>query len=167
MSKVAVGLKTLKMGAIAGDGGMGATLTTVGYTVADTCTLTTEEGQTTDFKVEEQDDPIYSIVSEKGKRTLNWSIYDVDVDVLVLFFGGTKTVGPPDVWDAPASEAELEKSIEIVTKNDWKVEIPRAKIVAKFQWNFQKTKLAQIDITATILVPTKANTAPIKITEPV
>lgn len=165
MAKVSVGLQTLKIGAIAGDGGMGTTLQTIGYTVADTCTLTTEEGQTTDFKVEEQDDPVYSIVSEKGKRTLNWSIYDVDVDTLVLFFGGTKTVGPPDVWEAPASESEIEKSIELVAKNGWKVEIPRAKIVAKFQWNFQKTKLAQIDIVATILVPTKVGEAPITITE--
>ena len=165
MPKTAIGLTSIKMGNIAGDGGMGTSLALLGYTTADTATLTTEEGQTTDFKVEEQDDPVESIVSEKGKRTLNWSSYDVNVDALVKFFGGTKTAGPPAVWNAPASEIEQEQSLELITKNGWKIEIVRAKIVAKFQWNFQKTKLAQIDITATILVPTKANTAPIKITE--
>src|SRR5688572_16446799 len=108
MAKTAVGLTTLKMGAIAGDGGMGTSLTQLGHTVADTAVLSTEQGTTTDFKVEEQDDPVYSIQSEKGRTTLAWSSYDVDAETLVRLFGGTRTAGPPEVWEAPASTPEIE-----------------------------------------------------------
>lgn len=165
MAKIGIGLASLKMGPIAGDGGMGTSLTLLGYTVADTAVLATEAGTTTDFKIEEQDDPVYSILSEKGRTTLSWSSYDVDADTLVRLFGGTKTVGPPEVWEAPAATPEIEQSIETVMKAGGKIEIPRAKVVANFQWNLQKTKLAQIDIVATLLTPTKPATGPMKITD--
>lgn len=166
MAKTSIGLSLLRMGAVAGDGGMGTSLTALGYTVADTAVLATEQGTTTDFKIEEQDDPVYSIQSEKGRTTLSWSCYDVDADTLVRLFGGTKTAGPPEVWEAPPSTPEFEYSIELTPKSGGLIQIPRAKVVANFQWNLQKTKLAQIDIVATILTPTKANTGPIKITDP-
>jgi hypothetical protein len=164
MPKYSIGLTSIKIGAIAGDGGMGTSLTTVGSTVADTCILASEEGQTTDFLIEEQDDPVYSITSQKGKITLAWSCYDVDPDTLVLFFGGTKVTGPPEGWEAPDTIAEVEKSIEVVPKNGGKIEIVRAKIAAKFNWSLQKSKLAQIDLVATVLAPTKAATPPMTIT---
>ena len=165
MAKVAIGLTTLKMGNIAGDGGMGTSLTTVGYTVADTAIMSTEEGQSTEFLIEEQDDAVYSILSQKGKTTLAWSCYDVDADTLVKFFGGTKIAGPPESWESPASTPEIEQSIELTMKAGGKVEIARAKIVAKMTWAFQKSKLAQIDIVATVLTPTKVGEPPIVITD--
>jgi hypothetical protein len=165
MPKTKIGLTSIKTGAIAGDGGMGTSLSDIGYTVADTAILATEQGTTTDFKIEEQDDPVYSILSEKGRTTLSWSTYDVDAETLVRLFGGTRTAGPPEKWEAPATTPELEQSIEANMKDGGKIEIVRAKIVSNFQWNLQKTKLAQIDIVATVLTPTKANTPSIAITD--
>ena len=165
MAKYSLGLTSLKLGAIAGDGGMGTSLVVLGNTVADTAILATEEGQTADFSIEESDDPVYSIVSQKGKTTLSWSCYDVDADILLKFFGGTST-GTPKVWSAPDTVPELEQSIELVPKTGGKIEIVRAKISAKLNWSLNKTKLAQIDLVATVLAPTKAATAPYKITNP-
>lgn len=164
MPKVAIGLSSIKLGTIAGDGGLATSFTEVGYTVADTAILATEEGQTSEFNIEETDEAIYSIVSQKGKTTLSWSCYDVDPDTLIKFFGGTKTAGPPAVWNAPDSVPEIEVSIQVNMKAGGKVEVVRAKIAAKLNWAFQKSKLAQIDIVATVLTPTKAATAPFRIT---
>jgi hypothetical protein len=167
MPKYSIGLTSIKLGAIAGDGGMGTTLVALGNTVSDTCVLATEEGQTAEFKIEEQDDPVYTVQSEKGKTTLTWSCYDIDADILQAYFGGTVAAGPPKVWSAPDSVPIIEKSIEIVPKNGGKIEIVRAQIIAKLNWALNKQRLAQIDFVATVLAPTKAATAPMKITNPV
>lgn len=167
MAKRSLGLATLKLGNIAGDGGMGTSLTAIGDTVQDTAVLSNDENQLTDFFSEEQDDPVESIVSQKGKFTLSWSSYNVDPDIMVKLFGGTKTGDggvTPYKWAAPASIPDVEQSIELVDKKGNKIEIVRAKLTSKLQWNFKKTALAQIDIVATVLTPTKANTAPYSIT---
>jgi hypothetical protein len=58
-------------------------------------------------------------------------------------------------WDMPDSLPPIERSIEIITKDGWTILVTRLSITAKLQWNLQKTKLAQIDITGTLLKPTK------------
>jgi len=256
MAKIRVGLSELAMGDIAGDGGMGTVLTPLQYNVVDQAVMSTADGTTTDFNVEEQDDPVYSIVSTKGVTTLTTSIYDVDNATLARLFGGTvtsavtavngvvgtfgsitpgsaytngtytnvsltggtgtgakativvsggvvtavtKTAGgsgyavannlsalaadiggtgtgftvpvatitavsaSPESWEAPASSAELEQSVRATFKVGGKVEIPRAKIAAKLQLNFQKTKLAQVDLVITALIPTKTGVGLYKI----
>jgi hypothetical protein len=165
MGKYKIGISTIKIGAIAGDGGMGTSLTVVGDTVAGTASLITEEGTKTDFKIEEADDPVYSILSEKGKITLAWSTYANDAATLEKFFGGTVTAGPPEKWAAPDSLPELEKSVEVTLKSGGKIEIVRAKLISKINWPLDKTKMAQIDITASILKPTKAATASMTVTD--
>ncbi|RPE05555.1 hypothetical protein EGT74_24540 [Chitinophaga lutea] len=168
MAKKSIGLASLKMGDIAADGGMGAALSALGATVSDTAVLANEAASVTDFLVEEQDDPFFS-QSTPGKRTLTWSTYDVDPATLERVFGGTYTPATALVgasWEAPASTPTIEQSIELTTKDGWVISIVRAKIDAVLQWNFQKTKLAQVDLTATILIPTKAATSPLKIVNP-
>lgn len=167
MAKKSFGLASWKMGNIAGDGGMGTSLTQVGATVSDTASLTTDEGSKSDFNIEESDAPFFSTESTAQKQTLNLSSYDVDLDTVARFFGGTVNAGPPRTWDMPDTLPVIERSIEINTKDGWKIEIPRASITAKMQWNLQKTKLAQIDISAVILQPTKSGEPKATFTEPV
>ena len=169
--KYGLGLVSISMGAIAGDGGMGTSLSALGNTVQGSATLTSGDDTTTDFNIEEQDDPVQSIVSQKGKKTLAWSCYDVDGATLYKLFGGTYTpynaTGPvQEKWDAPAASVTLYQSIAIVDKNGNTINIVRALITAKFNWSFTKDKLAQIDLTAAVLTPTKANTPPITILYP-
>lgn len=83
------GLQSIKMGAKGAGGTMGAELVEISQTVPDSMTLSTEDNTETDFRVEEQDDPIMSIISEYGKKTLAWSSYDVSAANLYKFFGGT------------------------------------------------------------------------------
>ena len=156
MAKHVFGLASVKMGAIAGDGGMGTSLTPVGETVSGTANLVTEDNQVTDFNIEESDSPVESIVSEAGKMTISWSSYNVDADNLVLFFGGTKVTGPPVKWQAPDSFIQVEKSLEFTDRKGNVIIVPRAKIQAKFGLSFAKDKLGQVDIVATILQPDKS-----------
>jgi hypothetical protein len=83
------GLSSVKMGAIAGDGGMGTSLEAVGETVAGTASMTSEDNTVTDFNIEESDSPVESVVSAFGKVTFNWSSYDVGGRNMEKFFGGT------------------------------------------------------------------------------
>lgn len=161
-----LGLVTIKMGAIAGDGGMGTSLSTLGDTVQGSAQLTQEDPTTTDFNIEEEDDPILTLVTTKGKISLAWSCYNVDGGQLEKFFGGTYTAGPPASFKMPASIPELYQSLELTDKNGNIVEIVRAKITAKFNWSFSKDRLAQVDLVATVLTPTKSNTPAIQIKYP-
>lgn len=83
------GLSSVKMGAIAGDGGMGTSLDAVGETVAGTASITSEDNTVTDFNIEESDSPVESVVSAYGKISFNWSSYDVGGRNMEKFFGGT------------------------------------------------------------------------------
>jgi hypothetical protein len=244
MAKKSIGLSSIRMGAIASDGGMGTALTALGATVSDTASMTTAEGTKTDFTIEESDSPFYSIESAPGTKTLAWSTYDVDLDTIARFWGGavsatatgiattgSLTAGSGYVngtyynvpltggggsgarativvaggvvtsvtityggtgyavsdslsasatnlggsgsgfaivvssvgtnarrsWDMPDSLPPIERSVEIITKDGWTILLTRLSVTAKMQWNFAKTKLAQLDITATLLKPTKTN----------
>ncbi|GAO43796.1 hypothetical protein [Flavihumibacter petaseus] len=160
MGKYKIGLTTIKLGAIAVDGGMGTVLTAVGDTVAGTAQMTTEDDQKTDFNIEESDSPVMSIVTTPGAITLAWSTYANDATTLQKMFGGTIVPagsGGGETWKAPDSFPEQELSLEATWKQGGILRVPRAKIAANLNMSFKKDTLSQIDITATILQPTKAN----------
>jgi hypothetical protein len=69
-------------------------------------------------------------------------------------------------WDMPDSLPVIERSVLITTKDGWQIAIPRMSITARMQWNLKKTALAQIDITGTILKPTKTNEPSARFYEP-
>jgi hypothetical protein len=151
-----IGIKSLKIGDILPDGGMATTLAALAITFQGSAILETGDPTVTNFFGEESDDPIET-TSTPGVTTLKWAITDFDPDTLVKVFGGTKSGTTPEKWLAPAAEASIEKSIELISKKDLHFEIPRAKIMAKLSANLGKENLAQIVITATVLVPTKAD----------
>jgi len=155
--KRTIGLKSLKIGAIANDGGMGTVLDTLGVTYEGTAKLTKEEDSMKDFFCEETDDPI-EVVSKKGKVTLEWSITDFAPATMAKVLGGTVDSTDVDnpVWKAPDDAPNIEMSIEIITKRNVKIEIPRAKIVASLDLSLGKEDLGTVKIKAVALKPTKA-----------
>lgn len=159
MGKYKLGLVAIKMGDIEADGGMGTSLAPVGDTVSGTAVLSTEEAQKTDFKIEESDSPVLSIKTDADTMTLAWSTYANDADTLIKFFGGTKvaaTSGAGEIWQAPDVIPEIEQSIELEWKQGGKLRIVRAKVSAALNMSFKRDTLSQVDITATVLQPTKA-----------
>lgn len=163
MSKRILGLVTIKLSAIAVDGGMGISLTAIGDTVPGSLVFEEAEGTKTEMFVEELDTAVESI-NTPGIESVKWSTNNLDPDVMVKLFGGTKTIGPPLTYEPPDTRGDIELSLEIIDKKTNKFEFVRVKIAAKKAIAFNKTALGQIDIVATVLTPTKAATKPWKIT---
>jgi hypothetical protein len=159
---VAIGLKNLYIGDIAGDGGLGEDLEAVAYSVIDTPVFNIPEGEKTDFPIEESDTPYYSKTTP-GVPVFTLSIYGLSAAVLAKHFGGVAVVGAttadPDTWEAPAQIPTFERSIVAEHSQGGYLWIVRAAITATIDWNFQKNNLPQINLSCTVLEPTKANQA--------
>lgn len=145
------------MGAIEIDGGMSLSLIQVGATVSDTAIFEIAESSATEFDIEETDDPFF-ISNNPGKKTVKFSSYDTDPATCVKFFGGTVTLDNDgnDIWNAPDTLPTIEQSLELEMAKGGILSVCRASINASLAWNFSKTKLPQLNITATILTPEKA-----------
>lgn len=165
---VAIGLKNLYMGAIEADGGMSQSLELISYAVEGTPVLTFEEGEKTDFNIEQSNDPFYSI-TVPGNKVLTLSIYGQSPALMYKYFGGELTTGAttadPDIWESPLLFPDMERSILAEHMNGGYLQIPRAKVVALVQWNFQKNLLPQIDLNITVLTPEKVDEPPMTFTQ--
>lgn len=251
MSKYKIGLVSMKLGDIAGDGDMGTSLTAIGDTVAGSAAMETTEATVQDFKIEESDSPVLSIKTEADKIVINWSTYNNSADALVKLFGGTKVAATTDgvatigsitagslytdgtytdvaltggtgtgakativvsggavtgvtitspgngytaadsltasaadiggtgsgfavavatvadtneQWKAPDAIPEIEQSLEAAWKTGGKIQVPRAKITAKLSMSFKRDALSQVDISASVLQPTKVGVPRMTIT---
>lgn len=151
-----IGLKSVKVGAIAADGGMGTTLAALADTFEGSATLVQEDGEKTSFFVEESEDAV-EIITKKGETKFSFSIIDFTPATLAAVLGGEATgVGDAAVWKAPSGSVTIEKSIEIISTKNVKFQIPRAKIEAKIDVTFSKKEIGKVIIVATVLTPTKA-----------
>ena len=160
-----IGLTHIKMGDVAVDGGMGSSLDVIGdgRTLEGTARLVKEEDELTEFYAEEVDDPIYASL-KKGKTRLEWTVVDFTSDELKRVMGGDSIGG---VWYAPSAAADIEQSIEVLTKTGLKISLVRCKIQANFDTALGRAELGQVKVVATVLNPTKENTAPYSIEQTV
>ena len=154
-----LGLSKIEIGDIAEGGGMGTTLEQLGYTLQDSCSMTQEDPQTTEFLAEEVDDPVISI-DRAGKTTFNFSVMNPDPTVLQKLLGGEVTgTGDAAVWNAPNTMPVIEKSVKITPKQGLVFSIPRMKLVAKINGQFSRSNVFVIEVVGTVLVPTDGTTA--------
>ena len=161
-----IGLSSIQISDIAGDGGLGTSFATLGKTYKDTAEMTQADPEITEHYSEESDEPEETI-SKRGKTTVKWSIIDTDPDTLVKVLGGTSTgTAPNKVWSAPDAATNIEKSIKIVPSAGATISIVRAKLHAKINYKMARTGIFMVDIVATVLDPTKAATAPMTIGVP-
>lgn len=119
----------------------------------DTFDVTEEEGTTTDHYSEMDSTPKVSF-TEVGKETITLQLMDTDVDQLVRFLGGTKTVvGGRDTWNKPAGAVNVEKYIKVITMDGTDLEYPRVKITARKNFQLRRNGLWLLDLTMTVLTP--------------
>lgn len=161
MSEVrALGLEYIKIADPEPDGGMGGTtdaLAALGVTYKDTAELVQADPEVTEFFSEENDEA-EEILTKKGVSEIRWAIINYNPTDMEKVLGGTVTgVDPNEVWEAPATSPDIEKSIEIKDKKSGRVmQIPRAKITAKLNWKLSRNGIATIEVVAKVLTPTKA-----------
>ncbi|WP_316851159.1 hypothetical protein [Pedobacter agri] len=171
MAKSLKGYKAFRIGAIAGDGGMGTALTPLGTTVKGTTTVTTSEATTQDFNIEEQSAPFESVVTEDPQMSGTLESYDVDPDTAIKVFGGTVTsvgtgANKKKVFTPPAVYSPVEVSGEIESKNGTILAVPRMQLLPVWNLSFQDAELGKIVINWKALAPTKAATASYTISVP-
>lgn len=162
------GLASIVIGDIAGDGGIGLTLTEIfGDTVPGSAVLENTEGTYEPVNIEEDSAPIDNITTQEGTWTLRFSTYNASADALIAIFGGTKTgVAPNEIWSAPDNEPIVEKSVIATTKGGVEFQVARMKLVGNASFAFDKTRYGQVNVIGTILKPTKAGEAKLKIGNP-
>jgi hypothetical protein len=160
-----IGLKKIVVGDVAeGVSSMPATMTAFGRTYKGTADFSSEEGTISDFFVEEDEDPYDSVVSQKGATTLKFCVAEWDNSSLVRIFGGTTKTENSTVdgkaytglakYVAPSDLVQKEFSLRVISQNNVVVDIPRAKVTAKFKWNLARTEVSQIDVTCKVLSAT-------------
>lgn len=124
--------------------------TAFGLTYEDTCTMSQDDPETTEFYAEEEDDPV-EITEKQGKITFAFSIMNPELDTLKRLFGGTTT---SDIYSYPDTVSSVEESVIIVPKKGLKFQVPRMKLVSKINGEFSKKGLLLIEVTGTVLKPT-------------
>lgn len=152
MSLILRGVKSIKVGTPGAGNSMSVALAALGSTYKGTVKLTFPEATVKEIYSEESDDPVMTL-STANARTFEWEIYDFDNANLVTLFGGTAVAGPPKSWQAPSATPDVFQSIELIDKNDAKVEIPYAKLVASIDASFDAEDVARIKIKGTVLAP--------------
>ena len=126
--------------------------TRFGLTYQDTAKMAQEDGETTEFFAEEEDDPIDQI-TKAGKVTFIFSIMDPDLTTLTRLFGGEVA---SDVWQYPDALADIEESVIVKSKKGLCFHVSRGRVKAKFNGDFSKKGLLLLEVTVTVMKPTKA-----------
>ena len=158
-----IGLKYIHVGDVVPAGGMPENMVQLGRTFKGTANFTTESDTVQDFYCEEEPTtPVESITTEFGLKNLKFNILEWDNDTLIQIFGGSTKqaqvkIGGQNVevekYVAPKDAVEIEMAVRAVTPSRVGIDIPRAKIVARFVWNLARTEIAQIEVVARALTP--------------
>jgi len=157
---ITTGLAKIEVGDALADGSMGTTLVQYGYTDKDSCELIMDDPTETAFEAEEVDDPI-EITYKGGKKQVKFNIADPDEAAIALFLGGTAVSTPgAETYAAPFTFTVVEKSLKITPTKGLILSAPRCKFVAKLSGKYAKSDKLKLEITATILMPTKENEPP-------
>lgn len=119
-----------------------------GLTYEDTCKMSQEDPETTEFYAEEEDDPVETI-EKQGKITFTFSIMNPDLDTLKRLFGGEVA---SDVWSYPDVVNSVEESV-IIPRKGLKFQVPRMKLTSKINGEFSKKGLLLIEVTGTVMKP--------------
>ena len=168
------GLKKALFGDVPEAGGMPEGMVQLARTGKGTASFTTEMDTVQDIYCEEEPAvPMESLSSDPGIKQVKLNFVEFDNEALIAVFGGTEGA-EADVtidgktysvkkYNAPSEMVQIEKSVRIITRNDNVIDIPRALVTARFQWNLTNNELAQVEVTAKVLAPIGANDAPYSI----
>lgn len=122
----------------------------VGQTTPDSFVITKADDSVTEEFVEEMEEAIDEITTQKGSREITWSTKNVDKSVFMAIAGG-KVEG--NVWTEDPKAAAKEVSIRATSENDVVATIARAKIRFSGDLKFTKNSLSQLTIKAKQLAP--------------
>ncbi len=129
---VTLGLASVKFGAAAGS------LATLGLTYQDSCTVSQDDPETTEFYAEEEDDPI-EIMERPGAIRASFQVMD------------------PDATLAAKAGTSEEGVLEITPKKGLKLTFNRAKVSYKLDGQYGRGGLFLVNVSAIALKPASGN----------
>ncbi|MEZ7494509.1 hypothetical protein QO206_03365 [Leeuwenhoekiella aequorea] len=170
MGKFRYGLKSLKIEDINEADGLGAgePIELKDDVYRDTFNIVEADGTTTDIYNEMDVDPVLSF-SEQGKISATVQIMDTRVETLALLLGGEviTVAGTSKTWSRPTVNLNLEKRVEFVTLDGYKMIIARGRIMGKINHQVRRNGIALVDITITALKPSVDGLATLDVIEPI
>ena len=169
-----IGLKMALFGDVNPAGGMPETMKQLARTLQGTASFNTEADTTQDFYSEEEPTvPEETVVTAAGLKQIRLNFMEWDNEALQAVFGGsvkssqkvtidgkTYTV---DKYIAPKDIVQVEKAVRAISRYNVVIDIPRAKVTARFVWNLTNTDIAQIEVTATAQSPIGEEDGPYEI----
>ena len=166
-----IGLKKAFFGEVNTAGGMPESMKQLAKTLKGTASFNTEADTTQDFYSEEDPStPEETVVTEAGLKQIKLNFMEWDNEVLKSMFGGTikqsvkVTVDGQsytvDKYMAPKDVVQIEMAVRVVSRYNVVIDIPRAKIIARFVWDLTDTAIAQIEVTATAQTPLSGDDGP-------
>jgi hypothetical protein len=159
------GLASIEVATILGDGGIGTSWSTLGYTERGSCKLVEADPDVTSFIPEEIDTPIVEIY-KGGVVSLEFNIMDPIATTLETLMGGTASgTYPNTVWTSPSTKTTVDMSLKITPTDGYTVTITKARITAKIDAEFSSKNIMKINVKASVMTPDKAGEPPMTFTE--
>jgi hypothetical protein len=151
-----IDIKTLKIGAVAVDGGMGTTLTEPGEILEKTVKVNMADDVVTRFKSIKGNSVLAGI--QLGDIDVAFDIMTFDVEVIQDLCGGTLVgTAPNQMWHFPKGTPPIiEKSVEIVDSEGATWEMARTQISAKLVGAFSTSEPNLVRVKGMVFDPTKA-----------
>lgn len=126
------GLKAIKSGNKAPDGGMGTELVQRGETLKGTAVIETKEETIQWIETEEKGKRL-AISKNDSETTLTFEVFNPSLDTQAYYLGGSVVEGVGDKkrsYSPPKSKVSIEKSFVVETIEGYNIEIPNGKVVA-------------------------------------
>lgn len=158
--KYMYGIKSVKFGTPTGSAGMplASAMTAWAQTVRGSFTLSEDEAQKKEFKVEEVTSPVKEIVTDAGALTGKWRAYDLTPSLMTVVKGGASgTAGAGAsamvTYAGPTSVVALELALEVTTTNNAVFNIYKASVLARFDGGISAESLLEMEVSAKALDP--------------
>lgn len=158
MAKYILGIKLVKHGSPAADGGMSTTLDKQLAPYQESVTMEDEEGEVVKHFLQGARYPFLTIYNAAG-TTLKFSV-PMDTENLKEWMGGEVVKGQ---WQAPRGNYQTTRSLELMTEFDIPVIIPKATCYGVCKYGSKTTDVSLIEINAIVELPEKANVAPMMV----
>ena len=158
MANYILGVKTVKYGTPAADGGMATLLDKQVAPYKESVTFEDEEGEVVKHFFEGARYPFLTVYSAAG-TTFKFSI-PMDNDSLKEWMGGEIVKGQ---WQAPRGNFQATKSLELMTEFDIPISIPKATCYGVRRFGQKTTDISLIEISAIVELPEKADLSPMTI----
>jgi hypothetical protein len=161
---VTVGLKICRFGdAVASlDAMVDTSLTQLSRTLRGTAQFTSDADTVTDIYCEEEDEPILSVTTQYGLKTLQLNFVDMDPETLAKVFGGTvsettkiidgKTYNAK-VFTPPVQSDDIYMAVRAITKKNFVIDIPKAKIIPQWAGTLAADTVLQVQVQARVQTP--------------